>query len=1691
MDIQTIDPKTLDVAHQVDSLFFRFFNENEGIQLSVCRLTSPDAYDEMGRPLARGLYDPALGPTGHEDGPCATCGQSYRFCPGHFGHIELPFAVPNPLLINLHLRLLRASCPSCYRLRIGRVDRELLLARLYFEDAGHPRCAFAAESYRTLRRKSDSSNALTPNENEANMGGHHFIKSWVKYFRGFPQPLLRYVENVDITSNDIIVRNILRAARVAWKHAFEQRALLSKRSNGWKTASATLLKVANGPCPECLRLPMRFRKGYRGRIFRASGSTKTEMLLSATEIERQIGGMWKQDAEIFDLLLGLKGRRDGIVDQQAPHRHLFVSNVLVPPSRFRPASVVGKMAYAAEHPQNHFFKRILTEINVIVAANDHGMEDEADQDDITGENEDVVVQRPTKTRYAEAMVQLQEALCDLYDSASMPRTANSNTKGIGIRQQFEAKTGLLRQHMMGKRVNFSCRSVIGPDVFLDTDEIGIPESFAKLLTIPEPVTPLNEERMRRAVRNGPNVYPGATAVEDWAGGGELRVTKLLASNKTHLKAQASLLMQNRAARANGTNPMSAKMDVDQMGVDSSTASSRNIPKRVQRHLKTGDIVLFNRQPTLHRVSIMAHRVRVLPGDRTIRFHYANCGSYNADFDGDEMNVHVPQDCVAQTEAKELLLSSKHYVVPTSGAPIRGLIQDHIAAATLLSRRDTFLDRQTFMQLLYVATETIMLRPHRIGLQYEQPIPAILKPIPLWTGKQLITAVLSVVRNGRPGLRLDSSSKAKPNIVGPEEAHVIFREGELLQGVIDKNSLGSSMYGIVHAVQEAYGCDASNDFLSSMGRLCLYYTRMHGHTTGVSDLELLPKGDRKRSEIVSEGIRKIGIDVSNAIYSELNSTDSSRRKLARTSSQARRLVEEMVRRDGRQAEDRLDTAMKSALNKVSSAVMKACVPSSLRRPFPDNGFALMTETGAKGSAVNAAQISCLLGSTVLEGARVPRIGGSGATLPCFVPYDPSPLAGGFIAGRFLTGISPQEFFFHAMSGREGLLDTSLKTANSGYLQRCLIKHLEGVQVHYDGSVRDSDGSVLQFIYGDDGIDPSKSRWLTDKLNWQVKNKKCLQLPAENADEEVLRLREARSAMSSSDGEPPAGTILESVSPAPLSRRGAISQNFDAMIQDVVAGEDDSNGDIRSFLEGRYQAGAAEAGEAVGIIAAQGVGEPSTQMTLNTFHHAGSSSAHVTLGIPRLRELLMSASQYPKTPSMTLPILDQLGKDGAVALRQRLQTVSFIDLLLRLELKEKCLHFNSNLGPSALRTLTVFLYVPEEDVYRESLGLKFTDLVNFVEKVFVPCMSEIVRNEFKRVCAEDASAKRNESFKMYLHVSKTRFEDEATSSSIGGQQGVHEEDLGDGVPDYGNTNDEETDVQNGGFQSSSGEEDDDSENENDEDKGNDGAYASGMEEDENEESGSDREDKIDREEKKRKSSGKRKRRKSSSRPNVSAANVLLNDNENSDMNALGFKRSSIRTRNKNTILFDWVLPAEASGRLSMARLVQGSAKTAKLTEIQGISRCFIEEKKGKHTVITEGSNLSSMFEIGEGLIDFDGLITNDMMGILHTYGVEAMRTALIQEFVKVFDAYGIPVNIRHLQLIADYMTAHGSYRGFNRRHMQDTPSPFQCMTFETSVNFLTDAALNATRESMKNPSAAIAVSQLTEGGTGAFQLVHRVQ
>ncbi|KAL0265659.1 UNVERIFIED_CONTAM: hypothetical protein PYX00_011373 [Menopon gallinae] len=792
---------------------------------------------------------------------------------------------------------------------------------------------------------------------------------------------------------------------------------------------------------------------------------------------------------------------------------------------------------------------------------------------------------------------------EYYDSSSIS-FQKGNTPN-GIKQLLERKEGLFRKYIMGKRVNYAARSVISPDPNLSTREIGLPLVFAKKLTFPERVTPFNHDRLKHAVINGPT-YPGAVLVKS-----DGVATNLLRVSEEKRVALANQLLNGR--------------------------------KTVYRHLNETDFLLVNRQPTLHKPSIMAYKVRILQGEKTLRLHYANCNSHNADFDGDEMNVHAMQCYISKSEARYLALNDYNYKVATNGSPIRGLVQDHVVMSAVLTMKDYFLRHGECSNMLQIPLLAGgVLRRGGGAVQggaghrrIQMPRPAIGRPVVLYTGKQVVTALLHTL-----GLPISMSKASRLKLRGhPEEGVVEIREGVMLTGVLDKNNLGPTERSLVHQCGEVFGEEVYNDLLTAVSQVMNKMLVMDGYTLRMEDLLLSEDGEAERRAAISEGRSHIN----SAICRYMEEAG------AGSGGDPRHLSESWV--------SGLDAVVRSSVCRVANRITAVCTQGGMLRSFPYNNLILIVQTGAKGSLVNASQISAMLGQQELEGKRVPLMV-DGRTLP--VLSETTAESGGLIFERFLDGISICPYYFHCMAGREGLVDTAVKTSRSGYLQRCLVKHLEGVKVEYDGTVRNN-GSVVSFRYGEDGLDPTKVGMLGDE---EFLRRNCVGLARKYAEERsdaaLVPMLEARG-------------------------RGAQAGLLHAELETL----------------GRWRRELAEAqpGDPVGIVAGQSLGEPSTQMTLNTFHHAGVGAKNMTLGIPRLVEILMVASKNIKTPYLSVPAERDVSGD--------FKTVGLSDCLSRLLVRESWVIRDAE---RCKRLSIVFEIKREAELVRSCVDERFVYMLN---------------------------------------------------------------------------------------------------------------------------------------------------------------------------------------------------------------------------------------------------------------------------------------------------------------------------------------------------------------------------------------------
>lgn len=717
-----------------------------------------------------------------------------------------------------------------------------------------------------------------------------------------------------------------------------------------------------------------------------------------------------------------------------------------------------------------------------------------------------------------------------------------------LSQRLKGKEGRFRSNLSGKRVDYSARTVISPDPNISINEVGVPLEVAMHLSVPERVTQWNVEEMKELVINGIEKYPGALYV--------------IRPDEKRIRLE---FVTDREKLAEALEPGYI----------------------VERHLRDGDIVLFNRQPSLHRISIMAHFVKILPY-KTFRLNLCVCPPYNADFDGDEMNLHVPQSEEARAEARLLMLVQNQIISPRYGGPIIGAIRDYITSAYLLTRRSTFLTKEEASKILFMA-----------GYEGELPKPAIKTPIPLWTGKQIFSLFLP---KGFYHVQKSNTCLHCPKCLEeecPYDAYVVIEDGVLKKGVIDKTSIGAEKANsIFHYLVKEYGFDLARRFLDSISKLLNAYLSIKGFTYGADDLELSPKDLESIDHILKEARNKVKALIDRYQKGELK------------------------RLPGQTLEESLEIYI---MNELSNARDRSGAIVDERLGM-DNAGIIMTKTGARGSTLNIGQMAASIGQQSVRGKRITR-GYRGRTLTHFKPHDPSPKACGFVASSYRDGLDPVEFFFHAVAGREGLVDTAVRTQQSGYMQRRLINALEHLRVHYDRTIRDPAGNIIQLKYGEDGIDPSKSdQGKAVNVKRLIENQRLV--------EKAKKLKPASSSQVTSmvntlrDKLPPLliEELKKELATSNLSKKGV--------------------NEVLSMVLEEYNKALVEPGEAVGIVAAQSIGEPGTQMTLRTFHYAGVREQNVTLGLPRIIEIV-DARREPSTPTMTVYLDEDHRRDKGKA------------------------------------------------------------------------------------------------------------------------------------------------------------------------------------------------------------------------------------------------------------------------------------------------------------------------------------------------------------------------------------------------------------------------------------------------------------
>lgn len=567
-----------------------------------------------------------------------------------------------------------------------------------------------------------------------------------------------------------------------------------------------------------------------------------------------------------------------------------------------------------------------------------------------------------------------------------------------LAQRLKGKEGRFRSNLSGKRVNFSARTVISPDPFLSLNEVGVPIHAARELTVPVRVTRFNIVDMKKIILRRPD--PDMNNVDDY----EPCVNYIIRPDGRRVKITEK-----------NAEEWSEKLDIG---------------FKVERQLMDGDIVLFNRQPSLHRMSMMAHEVKIMPG-KTFRFNLSACPPYNADFDGDEMNLHVLQGEEARGEARILMRVQEHILSPRFGGPVMGGIHDHISGLYLLTYKDRSFSREAAMRII-----------SRLGRFFELETPKK-AGVEMWTGKELFSLIIPDDLN----LEYKASICEMCDVCKKEkceyDAYVVVRNGKLITGTVDGKSVSAFKGRMLDKIIRDYGLNRARQFIDDLGHIAIGAITNIGFSTGIDD-EDIPDDARREIEARLVQAEK---DVDKVVKQFLEGR--------------------LVPLPGRSVQETLEVTIMRYLGEARDDAGKIAG----RHLGMNNSAVIMARSGARGSMLNLSQMAGTIGQQAVRGERIQR-GYAARTLPHFKQGDLGADSRGFVKASYKSGLSPTEYFFHSMGGREGLVDTAVRTSRSGYMQRRLINALEDLKVDYDGTVRNTSGDIIQFSYGEDGIDPTR-------------------------------------------------------------------------------------------------------------------------------------------------------------------------------------------------------------------------------------------------------------------------------------------------------------------------------------------------------------------------------------------------------------------------------------------------------------------------------------------------------------------------------------------------------------------------------------------------------------------------------------------
>tara|TARA_Y100000385_G_scaffold281416_1_gene334190 strand:+ start:7412 stop:11998 length:4587 start_codon:yes stop_codon:yes gene_type:complete len=1159
-----------------------------------------------------------------------------------------------------------------------------------------------------------------------------------------------------------------------------------------------------------------------------------------------------------------------------------------------------------------------------------------------------------------------------------------------IKERLKSKEGRVRGNLMGKRVDYSARSVITPDPNISINELGVPEDIAKNLTYPEIVTKYNIEKLKKLVHNGYDIYPGAKSIK------RIKDSKIIS-----LKV----------------------IDTKNYNLE--------IGDILNRHLIDGDIVLFNRQPSLHKMSMMCHKVRVLKY-KTFRLNVSVTTPYNADFDGDEMNMHVPQSIQTATELQELASVETQIITPATHKPIIALVQDSIIGSYLFTRYDNYLTKSEVLDLL-IWIKTFDGNLPEPDIKKDTPITQIdveqpwfpkykyiingIIPYDLWSGRTIFSLIIpdiNMVKNNDSYATASESQKFMHK--------VIIDRGKVINGVFDKSILGTKEKGIVHIIYNEYGPERTKQFLDDAQNLITNWVLMSGFSVGLGDLipDEQPQNKMKK-EIIDK--KKTVIELIEHVHKGILQNDSGKS-------------------NSEEYEMQVSAALGNAMNEAGKIGCKYL--------DSDNRMTNLVNSGSKGSNINIGQMIACVGQQSVDGKRIPY-GFTDRTLPHFHKYDDGAAARGFVENSFVKGLTPTEFFFHAMGGREGLIDTAVKTSETGYIQRKLVKGMEDVRVEFDYTVRNANGHIIQFLYGEDGIDPTKieSQCLPTIMMNYDDIEKTYKIHNDDSwnmfihDDEFDKLNDIDFSIREEKYNKYFKSLLddkrhfiENINSGRLIENGKLYYpiNLDRLVNNCAIRfvskeqQNTSKTDLtpiyilekieelynkltitdNMFNENRlfmmlvkcwlspnklikklsmnrigfdYIIGniiqqffnsISQPGDLVGVISAQSIGEPSTQMTLNTFHFAGvAGKSQVTRGLARFKELL-STTKNVKSPYLTIYLNQCYGTNKEKA-HNIINEISIITIKQLINSSE--------------------IYFEPDEFPQTSLDKGLLDIYKKISEYGLLSESKtnpwVLRLNFDRKKMVDKNIKMCDLY--YAIISKFNSPTPSESDDI---------------------------------------------------------------------------------------------------------SCLFSDDNSSEL----IMRIKLKNRIAEDIYNDPAAPEEDT--ICILRTLENTIlNDIELTGIKGVTNATMRKDSDHYiydietnsyiqepewVIETTGSNLIDIFK--HPAVDSSRTVSNDIHEVYDVLGIEAARTVLINEIDEIFSQSSANVNHRHLSLLADVMTNKGQLMSIDRHGINKSDrGPLAKCSFEETPDIISRAAIFGELDKVNGVSSNIMLGQEVPVGTGSVDIL----